>query len=130
MAIAATVLFGAVASPLALASRDTTSPSSTLLVEVVVSKKNVIIGVYADTMTHDGMIPFGGGKIPRGDFLDVQLVNKGSGPAQFTAFGKKTPVVKPGRTGHFSAVALRRGRFAYSVSFNDGKRQHGVFIVT
>lgn len=106
------------------AARATTTPSTTLLVEVVVTPKSVVIGKYASSATHDGFIPLGG-PIPRGDFLNFQILNRGKNPLAFSAFGKKTSMIKPGAKGHFNVRASRRGNFAYRVVIHGHKTVSG-----
>jgi hypothetical protein len=120
----------ALAAAFALSAAATTEPSSTLLEEIVVFPTHVTFGVYASTATHDGLIPFGGGHIPRGDFVNFKLINKGTQTARFAVFGRETQPVLPGKTGHFNVDALRRGRFPYSLSLSGGKTYRGVLIVT
>lgn len=120
----------ALAATLTLSAAATTEPSTTLLEEIVVFPTHFTIGTYASTATHDGLIPFGGGHIPRGDFVNFQLINKGTQTARFSVFGRETQPVKPGKTGHFNVDALRRGRFPYMLSLSGGKTYRGVLIVT
>lgn len=120
----------ALAAAFALSAAATTEPSTTLLEEIVVLPTHFTIGTYASTATHDGLIPFGGGHIPRGDFINFQLINKGTRVARFSAFGHITQPVNPGKTGHFNVDALRRGRFPYVLTLSGGKTYHGVLIVT
>jgi hypothetical protein len=107
----------------------TTTPSSTLIVEVVVTPTAVTVGKYAASATHDGFIPLGG-PIPRGDYLNFRIINHGKHAIAFTAFGKRTPAIKPGGLGHFNALAKRRGKFPYRTSVRGGKNYDGVFNVT
>jgi hypothetical protein len=110
------------------AASATTTPSSTLLVEVVISAKGgVVVGKYASSATHDGLIPLGG-PIPRGDFLNFHIFNRGRLPLAFSVFGRKASL-KPGASGHFNVLAVTRGTFAYRVTFAGGKSVHGSMIV-
>jgi hypothetical protein len=106
-------------TPSALAIRATTTPSTTLIVEVLITPKGVVVGKYADSATHDGFIPLGG-PIPRGDFLNFKILNRRKKPVSFSMFGKKA-AVKPGAIGHFNVLALTRGKFVYSSKIAGGK---------
>ena len=107
----------------------TTTPSSTLIVEVLVTPKSIVVGKYASSATHDGFLPLGG-PIPRGDFLNFSILNRGKHPVSFTAFGHKTKqLVKPGGRGHFNVFAKKRGVFRYRAVEVGGKTYAGTFIV-
>ena len=111
------------------AAGATTTPSSTLIVEVLVTPKSIVVGKYASSATHDGFMPLGG-PIPRGDFLNFTILNRGKHPLSFTAFGHKTKqLVKPGGRGHFNVFAKKRGAFAYRVVVVGGKTFAGKLIV-
>ena len=107
----------------------TTTPSTTLMIEVVVTAKKVVVATYASSATHDGFITVGG-PIPRGDFLNFQILNRTKHPLAFAAFGKRTKSpVKPGGKGHFNVLALKRGKFAYRIAVTGGKSFAGSFLV-
>ncbi len=113
------------------AAGATTSPSTTLIVEVVVTPKSIVVGRYAASATHDGFIPLGG-PIPRGDYLNFTILNRAKRPLSFTAFGRKTKqLVKPGGRGHFNVVASKRGVYPYRaiVGGGSGKTFAGTLIV-
>jgi hypothetical protein len=114
-----------VAGPTASA---TTTPSSTLIVEVLITPKSVIVGKYASSATHDGFIPLGG-PVPRGDYLNFEIINHGKLAAAFSVFGKSTPLLKPGGKGHFAVLALRRGVFTYRAAITGRKPVLGVLKV-
>jgi hypothetical protein len=117
---------------LALSARPggaTTRPSSTLIVEVVVTPTGVTVGKYASSATHQGYIPFGA-TIPRGDYLNFRIINHGKGTVAFAAFGRTTPALRPGSLGHFNVLAVRRGIFPYQATEVGGKIVRGVFIVS
>jgi len=110
-------------------SQATTEPSTSLLVEVVIGKATVTLGQYASSKTHDGLIPLGGG-IPRGDFLDFEVVNHSVDSAVFAAFGKRTGTLRPGQIGHFNVLALERGVFHYQTTFTRGRATvRGIILV-
>jgi hypothetical protein len=106
----------------------TTTPSSTLIFEVLITSKQVVVGKYAASATHDGFIPLGG-PVPRGDFLNFKIINHGKHPAAFSAFGKTTRLIKPGALGHFNVLALHRGLFPYRASITGSKAVVGVIKV-
>ena len=107
----------------------TTTPSSTLIVEVLITPKSVTVGKYASSATHDGFIPLGG-PVPRGDYLNFEIINHGKHAVAFSAFGRKTALIKPGAKGHFAVLALRRGLFTYRAAFTGGKPVVGVMKVS
>ena len=110
-------------------ARATTTPSTTLIVEVLVTEKSIVVGKYASSATHDGFIPMGG-PIPRGDYLNFTILNRGKRPLSFSAFGRKTKQpVKPGGRGHFNVLALKRGKFPYHAIVTGGKTFAGTLIV-
>lgn len=107
----------------------TTTPSTTLLIEVLVTPRNVVITTYASSATHDGFITVGR-TIPRGDFLNFQILNKSKHPVAFTAFGRRTTrPVKPGGKAHFNVLALKRGNYPYRVAVTGGESFAGSFLV-
>jgi len=111
------------------AAQATTEPSTSLLVEVVISKATVILGQYASSATHDGLIPLGGA-VPRGDFLHFEVVNHSPESADFVAFGKRTGTVRPRQIGHFNVLALERGVFHYEATFTGGRSTvRGIILV-
>jgi hypothetical protein len=107
----------------------TTTPSSTLIVEVVVTPTGVTVGKYASSATHQGYIPFGAA-IPRGDYLNFRIINHGKATVAFAAFGRTTPALKPGSLGHFNVLAVRRGKFPYQATVVGGRILRGVFVVS
>lgn len=111
------------------AARATTEPSTSLLVEVVISQATVTLGHYASSATHDGLIPMGGA-IPRGDFLHFEVVNHSRDSADFAAFGKRSGPIRPGAIGHFNVLALERGIFHYQATFTGGRpTARGIILV-
>jgi hypothetical protein len=107
----------------------TTTPSTTLLIEVLVTPKKVVVATFASSATHDGFITVGG-PIPRGDFLNFQILNRTKHPLAFSAFGRRTPrTVKPGGKAHFNVLALKRGKYPYRVIVTGGKSFAGSFLV-
>jgi hypothetical protein len=110
------------------AANATTTPSTTLIVEVLITPQSVVVGKYASSATHDGFIPLGG-PVPRGDYLNFKIINHGKHTVAFSAFGKSTPLIKPGAKGHFNVLALRRGVFIYRTAITGGKPVIGVFKV-
>jgi hypothetical protein len=118
---------GACVSAPGWSARATTTPATTLVLQVVITTKGIVVGQYAVTATHDGLIPLGG-PIPRGDFLNFRILNRERRTAAFSAFGKTTSL-KAGSSGHFDALALRRGTFAYRAVITGGKTLGGTLIV-
>ncbi|MBV8080574.1 MAG: hypothetical protein JO186_09410 [Actinobacteria bacterium] len=107
-----------------LARTATTQPSKFLTITVVESDKNVRLGIYASTATHDGLIEVGA-NIPRGDYISINVINVGKKPHDFKIFGHQTKVLKPGGKAHLYVAALIRGTYPYGSTIDKGKSFHG-----
>ena len=119
-ALAASLILPAVS----LGAAKTTLPTKYLLVAVNLSDKGIKVGIYSGTRTHDGYVPVSSA-IPRGDYLNFQIVNSGKKVHNFTIFGKKTKPIKPGGKAHLFTAAMVRGNFTYGSTLDKGKAFHG-----
>jgi hypothetical protein len=109
---------------LAPAHTQTTQPARYLTILVVEYDKYIRLGVFASTATHDGLIEVGT-NIPRGDYVSINIINKGKRAHDFKIFGKKTAPIKPGHKAHLFVTALIRGSYPYGSTLDNGKAFHG-----
>jgi hypothetical protein len=107
-----------------LARPQTTQPSQFLTILVVEYDSYLRMGVFAATATHDGLIEVGT-NIPRGDYVSINIINKGKRAHDFKIFGKKTGPIKPGHKAHLFVTALIRGSYPYGSTLDKGKAFHG-----
>src|SRR6478609_9043850 len=96
----------------ATARVSTTEPSKSVLLQVLVTDKGIVLGKWVSSVTHDGMLVLAG-PIPRGDWVSISVLNRSKRPQVVTVLGKTTPRIKPGGKAHLFTRALRRGTFPY-----------------
>jgi len=116
LGVAAALASAAVAalalSSTAFARPATTAPTKLVNMLVLIDDKGISLHLFngrdsgstLDTMS---------GPIPRGDYITINVYNRGRRKHNFTLFGKKTPSIKPGGKAHLFAIAVSRGRFPY-----------------
>jgi hypothetical protein len=113
----------------ALAATRTTAPGKHVLVYFVINDKRVAYEILRTTA--------GGGTdqltltqyVVRGDLATFYIINRAHKRHGFTFFGRKIPPLKPGARVHFTASLIRRGRYPYASTPNQGKAFRGVFPV-
>ena len=122
----------ALAAALALAatSAATTDPAKKVTLVVIINDK----GVNAAAFLQSGVAPSVtlnplAGPIPRGDYVSVNVFNRGGKTHDFTIFGKKTKPVKPGGKAHLFVAAVKRGKFLYRSTLDRGKSFQGYLTV-
>jgi len=93
----------------------TTLPNSSVIVDVLFTNQRTIVAYYQGETLGNGTPGYQAfvGTIARGSFLHFKIFNRSSKPHQFTAFGKTTPVIKPGKNAYFNKLAKVRGKFPY-----------------
>jgi hypothetical protein len=122
-AVAAAVLAGS-----AVGARTTTAPSKSVLVEVLITDKGIVLARWVSSLTHNGLMVLAG-PVPRGDYVSINILNRGKKVHDFTVFGKKTPRIKPGGKAHIFVRALSRGTFPYRSTLDKGKSFRGSIVV-
>ena len=104
----------------------TTAPSTTATVFVLINDRGIEVSAYQETMKDNsptlGMMR---GGLPRGELLHFDVVNRGKKAHDFTIFGKKTRVLKPGQRAKFRVIATTRGHFPYKSTLDRGKQFRG-----
>src|SRR5216684_2398453 len=99
-----------------LATPKTTGPTKRVTVLVVIDDKGIklhpFVGIGSDSDLGQNLQVLLG-PIPRGDYVSFNVYNYGKKPHNFTIFGKKTPLLKPGGKAHLFATAIVRGSFPY-----------------
>ena len=106
----------------------TTEPSKSVLVEVLVTDKGIVLAKWVSSSTHDGMLVLAG-PIPRGDYVSINVLNRSKRTRVVTVLGKKTRPIKPGGKAHLFTMAIRRGTYPYGSNGTKGKAFRGVLIV-
>jgi hypothetical protein len=122
-ALAAAVLAGS-----AVAAPATTAPSRSVLVEVLITDKGIVLAQWVSSLTHNGLMVLAG-PVPRGDYVSINILNRGKRVHDFTVFGKKTPPIKPGGKAHLFVRAVSRGSFPYRSTLDKGTPFRGAIVV-
>jgi hypothetical protein len=112
----------------ATAQLRTTEPSKSVLLQVLVTDKGIVIAKWVSSVTHDGMLVLAG-PIPRGDYVSINVLNRSRRTHVITVMGKKTRPIKPGGKAHLFTQAVTRGTFPYGSSGDRRKTFRGVLIV-
>ena len=118
-------------SAASLAAVQTTAPSKTISILVVINDKEVIIAPSTGSTTHGGSLgpaPLTG-PIPRGDYVSIDVLNTGKKIHNFTIFGKKTKTLKPGGKAHLFVDTVARGKYLWSSTLDPGRLFHGSITV-
>lgn len=108
----------------------TTDPAKKITLVVVINDKGLNLAAF----TQLGVPPAAtlsplAGPVPRGDYVSVNVYNRGSKAHDFTIFGKKTRPVKPGGKAHLFVAAMKRGKFLYRSTLDQGKAFQGYLRV-
>lgn len=115
---------------LAATSAATTNPSKKITLVVVVNDRGLVLSAFtqlgvAPSITLNPLT----GPVPRGDYVSINVYNRGSKAHNFTIFGKKTPAVKPGGKAHLFVAATKRGKFLYRSTLDQGRAFQGYLHV-
>jgi hypothetical protein len=129
MRVVVVALLGAFAvSGSVFAAPLTTAPSKSVLVEVLITDKGIVIDKWVSSLTHNGLTTLAG-PVPRGDYVSINVLNRGRKLHNFTIFGKTTPPIRPGRKAHLFVLANTRGSFRYRSTLDKGVSFRGTLIV-
>jgi hypothetical protein len=118
-------------APASFAAVETTAPSKTISLLVVINDKEIIVAPSTGSTTHGGSLgpaPLTG-PVPRGDYVSVDVLNTGKKIHNFEFAGKKTKNIKPGGKAHFFVDAIARGRYAWGSTLDKGRLFHGSITV-
>jgi len=111
-------------------SFGTTAPSKKITVLVQINEKQLtftkFLGNADAPNTELEVMP---GPVPRGDYLSINVRNIGKKAHNFTILGKKTPLIKPGKTAHLFVTAVQRGNFPYRSTVDRGAKFRGLMTV-
>jgi hypothetical protein len=69
------------------------------------------------------------GPIPRGDNMNITIVNYSTRAENFTILGKTTPTIRPGHKARLHVTFLRRGSYGYGSTLNKASNFHGSITV-
>lgn len=130
VAIAAAMIFSAGS----LAGQKTTAPSKKVTVMVLINDQGIRVFFFAAQMGPDGQIDPGAaiavtGGVPRGDYVSIDVYNRGKKAHNFAILGKKTSSIKPGGKAHLFVSASMRGAFPYRSTLDTGKAFRGQITV-
>jgi hypothetical protein len=113
-----------------LARPATTAPGKKVVVVVVLNDQGIKLAAF----TQQGagsvavMTPLAGA-VPRGDYVSINVYNRGAKVHNFSILGKTTPKVKPGGKAHLFVTVLKRGKVPYSSPLDKGKAFTGFLTV-
>ena len=113
------------------ATVQTTAPSKTIAILVVINDKEIILVQSRGSTTHNGSLgPTGfSGPLPRGDFLSISVLNTGKKLHNFAIFGKKTKPIKPGGKAHLFVDSITRGTYPWRSTLDSGRLFRGTVTV-
>jgi hypothetical protein len=117
-------------SATSLASRATTQPAKKITLVVILDDKGVRLAAFTQlgqgsTATLNPLM----GPVPRGDYVSINVYNRGSKAHNFSIFGKTTPSVKPGGKAHLFVAVMKRGSFPYGSTVDKSKAFRGILHV-
>jgi hypothetical protein len=120
----------AAALVLAATSAATTDPAKKITLVVILNDKGLTLAPFSQLGTGPAttLNPLAG-PVPRGDYVSINVYNRGSKAHDFTIFGKKTKPVKPGGRAHLFVAAMKRGKFLYRSTLDQGKAFQGYLRV-
>jgi hypothetical protein len=117
-------------SPVSFAGPKTTVPSKSALILVVLADNGIRVFKFLESPNGPSVgVDAFRGPVPRGDILHFKVVNRGTRLHNFTIFGRKTRVLKPGQAAHFTVPALTRGSFRYKSTLDKSAAFRGFFTV-
>src|SRR5262249_43649561 len=138
VAIGLAVLVSAVRAADSWSGARTTAPSNKVTVLVVIDDHGIKVHSFVrlgneaqgrKTGNDPSSMQALPGPVPRGDYMSFNIFNRGKKPHDFTIFGKKTRPIKPGKSAHLFAVALKRGNFPYRSTLDRSRAFRGYFTV-
>jgi hypothetical protein len=113
-----------------LAHPATTAPGKKITIVVVLNDQGVRLAAF--TQQGAGSVatlaPLTG-PVPRGDFVSINVYNRGSKAHNFRILGKTTRTMKPGGKAHLFVTVLKRGKVPYSSPLDKGKAFTGFLTV-
>ena len=114
----------------ALATPATTAPAKKITIVVILNDKGVNLAAFTQlgTGATATLTPLMGA-VPRGDYVSINVFNRGSKVHDFTILGKTTPKVKPGGKAHLFVALVKRGTFPYSSTIDKSKAFRGFLHV-
>jgi hypothetical protein len=108
----------------------TTEPAKKITLVVIIDDKGIKLAPYTQLgVGVTAMLNPLAGPVPRGDYVSINVFNRGSKVHDFTIFGKKTPKVKPGGKAHLFVAVLKRGKFLYRSTLDESKAFRGYLRV-
>ncbi len=116
-------------SAAASAGMATTAPTNLVTVLVLINDHGIKLSMFTARDNANTLDTLASGVIPRGDYVTINVLNRGHKRHDFTFMGKQTPPIKPGGKAHLFVVAVSRGRFPYRSTVDGGKRFRGVVNV-
>lgn len=113
----------------ALARSGTTAPTKLVTVLVLIDEKGIKLSMFTARDNQNTLDTMSSRIIPRGDYVTINVLNRGHRHHDFTFMGKRTPQLKPGAKAHLFVVANARGRFPYRSTLDRGKPFRGSVTV-
>ena len=109
----------------ALARSATTAPTKLVTVLVLIDEKGIKLSMFTARDNQNTLDTMSSRVIPRGDYITINVLNRGHKHHDFTFMGKRTPRLKPGAKAHLFVVANTRGQFPYRSTLDRGKHFRG-----
>ena len=130
MAITAVAAAALILPAISLARPATTAPAKKISITVVLTDQGVKLAAFTQQGAGSVVVltPLTG-PIPRGDYVSINVYNRGSKTHNFKILGKTTPKVKPGGKAHLFVTLLQRGKVPYSSPLDKGKAFTGFLTV-
>jgi hypothetical protein len=113
----------------AYARSATTAPTKLVTVLVLIDEKGIKLSMFTARDNQNTLDTISNRIIPRGDYVTINVLNRGKKHHDFTFMGKRTPLIKPGGRAHLFVVANSRGQFKYSSTLDRGKHFRGSLTV-
>jgi hypothetical protein len=107
---------------------QTTVPSRFVQMTVIIRDTGILAGYASGSQSHDNNYPLYG-PVPRGDTLTINIRNIGKKVHNFEIAGRKTKLIKPGKTAHILIRAVVRGIYPWGSTIDKGKPFRGSLTV-
>jgi hypothetical protein len=124
-------LGAALALPAGSMGRETTTvPSKKVTILVLIDDRGMTVTKFqamSDSSNPELLVLRG--PVPRGDYVAINVINRGKKAHDFVFLGKKTKRIEPGRTAHLFLTAVTRGSFPYRSTLDKGPRFRGHLTV-
>jgi hypothetical protein len=117
-------------STAASAGPATTAPTKLVTMLVLIDDHGIKLSTFTARDNQNTLDTAAKGVIPRGDYVTINVLNRGHKRHDFTFMGKRTPPIKPGGKAHLFVIAQARGRFPYSSPLDRGRTFRGAVSVT